>query len=129
MNKILRCILKVRIGDDYRPLISTNEMYKSLGLLKFKDVHRLYLLKFWHYCWYKNPHFALKYLTDNLPSHNYSTRNNIQIYYPEVRIDKEKQSTIYQICELANNIDPQLLQPLSEHSLKNIFKNSCIRNY
>ena len=57
MNRILRCILGVRFDDFFQPSIPTNNMYKMLNILKFKDLYNLSLLKFLHFILYKRPKF------------------------------------------------------------------------
>ena len=46
MNKILRSILKVKHDENNIPLMQTNEMYKSLNLLKYENIYEYILLKF-----------------------------------------------------------------------------------
>ena len=59
----------------------------------------------------------LKYFTPLLPSHNYNTRN-VRINLPAIRIELEKISTIYNICNLINEVPSDLLIQQSKHSLK-----------
>ena len=40
LNKILRSILGVKYDENNIPLVSINEMYKSLNLLKFEDIYK-----------------------------------------------------------------------------------------
>ena len=46
INKILRAILKIEHDENNIPLVPTNEMYKTLNLLKFDDIYKYFLLKF-----------------------------------------------------------------------------------
>ena len=48
MNKSLRLILNVKFNENFEPSISTNNMYKKLNLLKFKDIYHYFCLKFIH---------------------------------------------------------------------------------
>ena len=45
MNKILRRILRVKNDENNIPLVPIADMYKSLKLLQFKDIYRLFLLQ------------------------------------------------------------------------------------
>ena len=121
MNKILRCILRVKYSDNNVPLLPTEEMYKSLAILNFKQAYEYFLLKFIHFYFYKNPLFFNLYFMNLLPRHEYSTRNT-RIHYPSIRVEIEKQSTIYQCCQLINSIDYGLLVPQSDYQLKRNFR-------
>ena len=92
MNKILRIILRVRYDDNHIPLVRTNTMYRDLKIFQFNDIYRYFLLKFVHYCFYKNLNFYHKYFVPLLPCHSYSTRN-VRILQPQIRLNIEKQST------------------------------------
>ena len=48
INNILRNILRVQIGVNNIPLVSTNYLCNNLGLLKFTDTYKLLILKFIH---------------------------------------------------------------------------------
>ena len=57
LNKILRSILRVEYDENNIPLVGTNEMYKSLNLLKFNDIYKYFLLKFLHLVLYGHNDF------------------------------------------------------------------------
>ena len=99
INKILRIILKVKFNENRIPLMPTNAMYCSLNFLKFEDLYKFNLLKFLHFIMFIDNAVYLKYFTPLLPSHNYNTRN-VRINLPAIRIELEKISTIYNICNL-----------------------------
>ena len=103
-------------------------MYKTLGILQFEDIHKFFILKFIHLCLYENTSLFDSYFLHLLPSHSYSTRDT-KINLPSVRLDIEKQATIFQCCNLINNIDNRFLLPQSKFTLKNQFKNYCLASY
>ena len=128
MNKILRSILHVEYDENNIPLMPTNDMFKSLKLLKFEDVYKYFLLKFFHFVLYSDNDMYVKYLLPLMPRHRYNTRN-IRINLPDVRLQVEKQSTVFQMCRLVNELPDFLLVPQSKFSLKNKFKNFVMANY
>ena len=128
MNKILRQILCVNYDENHRPLVSTDEMYKKLNLLKFDDIYDFFLLKFIHFVLYKDRRIFDNYFNDLLPIHNYETRN-IRINLPQIRLDIEKRGTIFQVCRLFNTIHPPLLVQQSGYKLKKTFKEICLSRY
>ena len=128
LNKILRNILKVKHDENNIPLMSTGEMYKMLNLLKFNDVYRYFLLRFIHDIFYKRTDFFNDYYAPLLPTHSYGTRR-IKINLPPVRLEIEKQSTIFQTCKLLNEIPTELLEPQAKETLKKKFKKMAISQY
>ena len=70
----------------------------------------------------------VKYFLPLMPRHRYNTRN-IRINLPDVRLQVEKQSTVFQMCRLVNELPDFLLVPQSKFSLKNKFKNFVLANY
>ena len=78
-------------------------MYCSLNFLKFEDLYKFNLLKFLHFIMFIDNAVYLKYFTPLLPSHNYNTRN-VRINLPAIRIELQKTSTIYNICNLINEV-------------------------
>ena len=105
-------------------------MYTTLGILKFEDVYSFFILKliFVHYCLYKNTNYFDSYFAKLLPNHFYETRQT-RIHYPSVRVDIEKQNTIFQCYKLINYIDNDLLNPQSDYSLKKKFKIAALAKY
>ena len=128
LNKILRIILDVKFDENYLPVVRTNEMYKSLGLLKFNDLYRLSLLKFLHFVFYKDNEFFNRFYLPLLPRHNYNTRN-VRIDLPIVGLDIQKRFAHFQSCQLLNEIDEELIVPQSNKSLIKKFKEIAINQY
>ena len=121
INRILRCILGVRFDDFFQPNIPTNDMYKMLNILKFKDLYNLSLLKFLHFILYKRPELFEFYFSHLLPDHSYSTRN-IRIRLPITRLEIEKRSTVFRLCVLINEVHNKFILPKSMIILKKILK-------
>ena len=106
----------------------TNDMYKSLDLLKFEDIYKYFLLNFMHFVMYKNNDMFNNYIMPLLPQHNYVTRNT-RINLPNVRLQIEKQATIFQMCKLFNELPEHLIDPQSHQPLKSKFKRYVISHY
>ena len=128
MNKILRHILSVKCDDNNVPLMSSNEMYKTLKLLKFDDIYKFFLLKFIHYALYQNCDIFRIYFSHLLPAHNYRTRGS-NINLPSVRLEVEKQATIFQCCKVINEVPHHLLEPQSPGMLKKRYNNWVLSKY
>ena len=128
INKILRSILKVKTSVINMPLVPTNEMYKSLNFLKFEDIYKYFLLSFMHFVVRKNDDLFDKYLMPLLPQHPYGTRGT-RINLPAVRLQIEKQFTIFQMCKIFNELPQYLIDPQSRQSLKYKFKRYAISQY
>ena len=127
LNKILRIILNVRF-ENYRPLMPTNEMYKQLEILKFEDIYKLCLLKFFHFLRNDKFNMFLKYFGTLFPDHSYNTRNNT-INLPYARTDVEKRFTIFKCCEIVKDVPADLLRPQSISSLNKKFKKMILASY
>ena len=128
MNKILRYILRVEYDDNGVPLMATSEMYKTLKLLKFDDIYRYFLLKFIHDAFYRKTEIFREYYAPLLPSHSYGTRG-IRINLPSIRLEVEKQSTVFQSCKLFNELPCDILEPRSIGVLKAKYRCYAISRY
>ena len=128
LNNILRNILKVEYDENNVPLMSTAEMYKKLKFLKFDDVYKYFLLRFIHDVFYRQSHFYNEYYAPLLPSHSYGTRG-VRISLPSVRLEVEKQSTLFQTCKLLNELPNELLEPQSKGTLKRKYKCMVLAQY
>ena len=127
LNKILRIILDVKF-ENYRPLTPTTAMYTQLELLKFKDIYKLYLLKFFLFLRNDKLDFFIKYFGALLPDNSYNLRND-RINLPDVRTDVEKRFTIFKCCEIVREVPVELLQPQSIRSLNRNFKVLKLASY
>ena len=128
MNNILRCILKVNRNHDGIPLMSVNTMYKQLNLLHFDDIYQYLLLRFLHSILYINSELYNEYYVPLLPTHMYNTRN-VRINLPPVRVEVERNSTLFQSCKLLNELSNELLEPQSAYSLKVKYKRLGLSKY
>lgn len=128
MNNILRCILKVERDDNNVPMVSVNNMYRSLNLLQFDDIYKFLLLKFLHLAFYKNRDLFNEYFLPLLPSHTYNTRN-VRINLPVIRLEVERHFALFQCCKLLGELPDELLEPQSDYSLKVKYKSFVLSRY
>ena len=128
INKILRSITKVRCDHNNIPLVSTNEMYKSVSLMKFDDVYRFFLLKFVQNVFYRNTDLFQEFYAPLLPSHSYGTRG-VRINLPSVRVEVEKRFAIFQSCRLINELPEEFMEPQSHGSLKVKYRTFVLSGY
>ena len=128
VNNILRIILNIKSDENNIPLMSTNEMYKRLNLLKFDDIYKFYLLKFLHFAFYKNSSIFLRFFAPLFPQHFYNTRQR-RINLPSIRLEIERNSVIFRCCSLLNNLPENLVEPQSDGALRAKYKKLCIMNY
>ena len=77
---------------------------------------------------YRQAYFFNEYYSPLLPSHSYGTRG-VRISLPSVRLEIEKQSTLFQTCKLLNELPTELLEPQSTRTLKKIYKHIVISQY
>jgi hypothetical protein len=116
LNKILRTILHVKFDDNRIPLMSTNSMYRELGLLKLSDIHRLFVLKFGLNIINNYPLLFAQYIRPLIPNHSYRTRHS-GFNLPNIRLEVERSGTIFQFVKVLNELpqfasfdyDPKLI--------------------
>ena len=128
INKILRLILNVKFDANNVPLVPTNDMYKSLKIMKFPDVYKYFLLRFIHHAFYTKPALFREYFEDLFPSHAYRMRVS-RINLPSSRLQVEKQFLVHQCCKLYNELPGDLLEPQSESALKLKYKDFVLNRY
>ena len=128
VNNILGNILKVKRDVNNIPLISNNNLYKNLGLLKFTNIHELFLLKFIHFVYYDRFDVFIENFAEWLPRSCYNTRSN-RINLPNIRTEVEKRFAIYQCCSLIRSLPEDLLQPQSKSSLNTKFIEFALSRY
>lgn len=128
INKILRKILDVKYDKNHIPLMSTNNMYTKLHVMKFEDVYEFHLLKFIHYILYEDFSYYIKYFNHLVPNNRYETRNK-KINLPTIKSELEKISTIYNCCKLWRVVDDKFLVPQSKYILKSNFIKITIQKY
>ena len=128
LNQILRNILGVKYDANNRPLLSTDSMYKQLKILKFRDIHRYFLLKFFHFIHFERFDIFIKHFEPLLPQNNYAMRSS-RINLPYARTDAVKHFTIFQVCKLIRELPEQMLQPQSYFVLKKNFKEYALSLY
>ena len=127
-NKILRCILHVQFDENHIPLMPVNHMYSSLNLLKFTDLVMLSMIKYLHKILYENNTIFETYFFHLLPVHNYTTRNR-RINLPPIRLQVEKQFTVFQLCKIYIELSEDLLAAQSKKSLTKKFMSLKMSSY
>ena len=127
-NKILRCILHVQFDENHIPLMPVNHMYSSLNLLKFTDLVMLSMIKYLHKILYENNTIFETFFYHLLPVHNYTTRNR-RINLPPIRLQVEKQFTVFQLCKIYNELSEDLLAAQSKKSLTKKFMSQKMSSY
>ena len=76
VNNLLRMILGIQ-WENWRPLVGTNELYKTLGILKLNRMHKLHIFKFLRQLLDgRNPDLYDILLRPYLSNHYYGTRGN-----------------------------------------------------
>ena len=128
LNKILRSLLNVKHDENNIPQMPTNDMYKSLNFLKFEDVYKYFLLMFLQFVISKNEDLFNSILRPLIPQHHYGTRGT-RINLPVVRLQIEKQFTVFQMCKLLNELPEYVIDGQSRQSLKYRFKNYAVSQY
>ena len=103
-------------------------MYVTLNTLKFCDIYKLQLLKFLHFILYDDNLIFNENLSHLLPSHTYNTRGT-RINLPSVRLQIEKNFTLFKLCELLNELPEELILPQSKIKLKRDFLNYAVSQY
>ena len=72
MIKTRRHILDVHFNINHRPLMSTNNIFKELNLMKFNEIFEYFMVKFIHLCIYgTNFNIFEEHFTELLPDHKY----------------------------------------------------------
>ena len=102
MNKILRLILNIR-NDNNIPTAPTTQMYCQLRLLKFPDIHKYFLIKFYRHSLQFQPLLYNTFFRPLIPAHPYRTRNDV-LNYPKVRLDVERRGTVFQCAHAFRSI-------------------------
>ena len=129
VNKVLRNIFSVKRDSLGRYTVGNNELYKSLNVLKFDDIYITNIVMFIHSILYgTNQNLFNEYIGCFLSQHNYSTRS-ARLNTPYIRLEVEKQSTLYNLIKIYNNLPSEFLQPQSKHSLKKKCKELALMNY
>ena len=128
INKLLRTILRVRTNVFGIPLMPVSEMYKNLGLLKFSDVYKYFMLKFLHVVLYENRKLYDSYFAQYLPSHNYVTRN-CSFNIPRLRTEIERLSIVYQCILLSREIPRPFLDNMNKYTMREKFYEYILDRY
>ena len=113
-NKLLRALLGVQVVGGI-PAMATDDMYKSLKMLKVKNIYQLYLFKFM--IMMLNgflPYFYEKLLRPLISNHSY-IRSNIY-RQPLLTTEIERRSITNQLVHLHKSLSPEMFVNISVES-------------
>lgn len=127
LNKILRIVLRIRTVN-YIPTVNTNTMFYSVGFLKFSDIYNYFLMKFIRNALYNDSRLLNKYLISFIPDHTHDTRG-LRLIIPRVRLNIEKNSTIFQAIHYFDSASQFLTEPMSDFKFRKYFKNYTLEQY
>ena len=121
--------MKVKYNDIGIPMVSTNFMYKSLGLLQLEDIYR-YSIGIFNYSilYGNNNHLFDVIFLPNVPLHDHNTRHN-GLNLPIIGSERERQSTAYSCVKYFNLFPSDLYEPMSIHSFKRKIKAYLLQRY
>ena len=124
INTLLRTILGVA-WENGRPLISNNELYKRLGLLKFSSIFKLNLYKLLQLLLDGDlPEFWELLLMSYVTPHAYNTRG-IRFRHPNIVCEVERRALSYQLIMMLEELPPNILEVGLKASMKK-FKKSLL---
>ena len=110
----------------FYPTLSSNELYCKLYLLKLPDIYKIRLATLM-YKMLKLNRFPelLTFINLSLGTQNYPTRQSQYYLLPFPRVNCIRESFMYQIISIWNELDPEIknLETLSS------FKNACYQFY
>ena len=112
-KKVIRIITLSKYNSHSEPL------FKSLKLLKIKDILKLQQLKFIYKLLNKSlpKYFESMYPNYGYNIHSYNTRSRSAVAVPRIRHAFAKQSIRYDIPTLLNDISTSILNKIDTHSL------------
>jgi len=103
-------------------------MFLQLKLMNFEDIRDYFLTKFLSDALYCDSGLLEKYFIDFIPNHGYAhdyqTRN-----LPNVRLEMEKNFTIFQSIRYFNSLPVFLKQPMSDFRFKKLFEEYILAKY
>ena len=127
-NKLLRALLGVQVIGGI-PMMATDDMYKSLKMLKVKNIYQLYLFKFM--IMMLNgllPYFYEKLLRPLISNHSYNTRSNTY-RQPLLTTEIERRSIKNQLVHLHESLPPELFVNISVKSAVRKYKKLLLMNH
>ena len=107
--------------------MSTNQVYSALGVLKFKDVYNLFLLKFFQSIRQNDLDSFNKFFAPLTARHGINTRRRMIL--PAVRLEIERNSTIFRIARLYNTLPGELTENLHPSTVKKKYMKLLLGRY
>ncbi len=122
-KKAIRLIAKAKYNAH------TDKLFKTLKLLKLKDLYNKQMLVFyWKYKHNQIPKTIETFLQNRNNIHAYTTRNRNRIYLKPLSSNFERQSINYQLYTLEINT-PTVIINQAEHTSLNTYKNIIKTHY
>ena len=117
INNLLRTILGV-VWENGRPLLSNNELYKQLNLLKLNSIFRINLYRLLRLLLDGElPEFWQLLLGNYVTTHSYNTRN-VRFRHPNIACEIERRALSYQLIKMLDELPPNILEMNFQASLK-----------
>ena len=126
-NKIIRIMTFTCLKDR----VNMNSLYKSMCILKIRDVHELEMVKFMHSYYHKKLPAAFdEYFKPATIHHNYTTRSttNQNYFLQRMNTNRGQSSCSFAGTKIWNTI-PLEIKLLSLYSFTNYFKKILIDIY
>ena len=126
-KKLLRALQGVQVIGGI-PVMATDDMYKSLKMLKVKNIYQLYLFKFM--IMMLNgllPYFYEKLLRPLISNHSYNTRSNIY-RQPLLTTEIDRRSFTNQLVHLHESLSPEMFVNISVKSAVRKYKKLLLLN-
>ena len=127
-NSILRIILRVKYDINRRPLMSNNNLYLTLRLLKFQDVYHFFLLKFVNFAKFEDEDTFNIFFSPLVPRRAVTTRGT-RLNLPAVRLEVERRATIFSCAKFYNKLPLELTYQMSPFVLKKRYQSMILNKY
>ena len=108
VNNLLRRILRIHWVNE-RPLVGTNELYKTLGIFNLNSLYKLCIFKFLRQLLDgRNPDLYDMLLRPYLSNHNYGTRGNV-FRHPAFVCEIDRRFLPHQMIILYEDLPQEIL--------------------
>ena len=126
INNILRTIMGVR-WENYRPVVSNNDLYKELNALKLNSIFKLHLYKMLRLLLDGElPDFWQLLMANHVSSHSYNTRGT-RFRHPNIVCEIERRALSFQLILMLDDLPASILEIPTLTSIKH-FKKALLAN-